>query len=327
MSWWNKATKGMSDAAKAAEKAAKDAADASAKAAADAAAAAEKAAKDAADAAAKAAAKAAADAAAAAEKAAADAAAAAEKAAADAAAAAAKAQQEAEQAAQATVDALVKSAGDVESWTNTNVIKPINNQVIKPTIQEVAATTSDWVQEAQKAGMIIDSAVHEALDQTEAFALQGCEIVVESAIAIGEYIEQNACNIFVGAAIGGVLAGLNANPEAQAANATTVAAAGAYMAAKGAVECIYLKTAASAWAVVVVEPLWLISDFRRVFGGDKGMAVDTLAMVMYFAICFIPGTVIATGGTVMYGILGWILTSLICTGNLPKQILDLAKQV
>jgi hypothetical protein len=157
--------------------------------------------------------------------------------------------------------------------------------------------------------------------------LQGCQAVVQSAVAIGEYIQENACNIFVGAAIGGALAGLNANPEAQAANASTVAAAGAYMAAKGAVECIYLKTASSAWAVVVVEPLWLIPDFRKVFGGDKGMAVDTLAMVMYFAICFIPGTVIATGGTVMYGILGWILTSLICTGNLPKQILDLAKQV
>lgn len=312
MSWWNKATKGITDAAKAAEKAAKDAADAAAKAAEQAAAEAERAAKEAADAAA---------------KAAADAAAAAEKAAQEAAEAAAAAEKAAEQAAKDTADALVKAAGDVENWTNTNVIKPINNQVIKPTIQEVAATTEDWIQEAEKAGMVVDAAVKEALDQTEAIALQGCEIVVASAIAVGEYIEQNACNIFVGAAIGGVLAGLNANPEAQVANGTTVAAALAYQAAKGAVECVYMKTAASAWAVCVVEPLWMIPDFRRVFGNDKGMAVDTLAMIMYFALCYIPGTVIATGGTVMYGILGWILTSLICTGTLPKQILDLTKEI
>ena len=288
------AGKAIDNTAKDAEKAAKDAADAAAKAAADAAAAAEKAAKDAADAAA--------------------------KAAADAEAAAVK-------AATDTANQLIKAAGSVEKWTNTNVIKPLNDQVIKPSLQEVTATTNDWTQEAIKAGMVVDDAVKEGIKQTEAIAMVGCQAVVTSAIAVGEYIEQNACNIFVGAAIGGALAGLNMNPEAQAANGTTVAAALAYQAAKGAVECIYLKTAASAWAVCVVEPLWLIPDFRRVFGGDKGMAVDTLAMVMYFAICFIPGTVIATGGTVMYGILGWILTSLICTGNLPKQILDLAKEI
>ena len=209
-------------------------------------------------------------------------------------------------------------------WTDKNVLKPLNNQIIKPSLQEVTATTNDWVKEAQAAGMTVDQAVMDGIHATETIALAGCQAVVQSAIAIGEYIEQNACNIFVGAAIGGALAGLNATPEAESANATTVAAATAWMMAKGAAECIYLKTASSAWAVCVVEPLWLIPDFRRVFGGDKGMAVDTLAMVMYFAVCFIPGTVIATGGTVMYGILGWILTSLICTGNLPKQILDLA---
>jgi hypothetical protein len=307
-SWWKKATDSIS-------KAAKDAADAADKAAKDAADAAAKAAQDAADAAAKAAA----DAAAAAAKAAQDAADAAAKAAADAEAAAVK-------AANDMANTLINTAGDVEKWTNTNVIKPVNNQVIKPSLQEITETTNDWTQEAVKAGMVVDAAVQEGIDQTAAIAMQGCQAVVDSAVAVGEYIEQNACNIFVGAAIGGVLAGLNANPEAQAANATTVAAAGAYMAAKGAVECIYMKTAASAWAVCVVEPLWLIPDFKRVFGGDKGMAVDTLAMIMYFALCYIPGTVIATGGTVMYGILGWILTSLICTGNLPKQILDLAKQ-
>ncbi len=304
-SWMKKASKSIN-------KAAKDAGNAIDNTAKDA----EKAAKDAADAAAKAAA----DAAAAAEKAAKDAAAAAAKAAADAEAAAVR-------AANDTATALVKAAGNVEKWTNTNVIKPLNDQVIKPSIQEVTSTTNDWTQEAIKAGMVVDAAVQEGIKQTEAIALQGCQAVVASAVAVGEYIEQNACNIFVGAAIGGVLAGLNANPEAQSANATTVAAAGAYMAAKGAVECIYMKTAASAWAVCVVEPLWLIPDFRRVFGNDKGMAVDTLAMIMYFALCFMPGTVIATGGTVMYGILGWILTSLICTGNLPKQILDLTKEI
>jgi hypothetical protein len=290
-SWIKKATKTI-------DKAAKDAASA-----------AEKAAKDAE--------KSAADAAAAAAKAAEQAAAAAEKAAKDAADAAAKAAEEAAAAAE-------KAAKDAMKWTDKNVLKPLNNQIIKPSLQEVTATTNDWVKEAQAAGMTVDQAVMDGIHATETIALAGCQAVVQSAIAIGEYIEQNACNIFVGAAIGGALAGLNATPEAESANATTVAAATAWMMAKGAAECIYLKTASSAWAVCVVEPLWLIPDFRRVFGGDKGMAVDTLAMVMYFAVCFIPGTVIATGGTVMYGILGWILTSLICTGNLPKQILDLA---
>lgn len=224
------------------------------------------------------------------------------------------------------INTITDTTKDAESWVNKNIIKPINNEVIKPTEAQVKETTQDFVQEATKIGMTIDKGFNDGLDACEKVALEGTQAVVDSAIAIGDYIEENVCNIFVGGAIAGALAGMNTNPQVQTQNASMVAAAAAYQVAKGAAETAVIKTVSSALAVLVIEPLWTIPDVKKAFKGDKGCATDTLAAVIFFFACYMPGTVIATGGTVFWGIIGWIATSLICTGNLPKQILDIAKQ-
>lgn len=223
------------------------------------------------------------------------------------------------------IKTITNTTDDAGDWIEKNVVKPINNQVIKPTEKQVVAVSNDVKNELVKVGYQIDNNMEDALKQAENIALQGTQAIVDSAVAIGDFIEENACNIFVGAAIAGAFAGLNANPQKQSQNLIVVGATGAFMATAGAAETIALKTASSALAVVFTEILWTtVPEFKRAFKGDKDTAEDTMAFIVFFFASSMPKTIIASGGTVIDGLIAWILTSLICTGNLPKQILDAA---
>ena len=212
------------------------------------------------------------------------------------------------------------------NWNNKKILKPVNDFVNILSADELTATSKNWIKEASKNNMKIGAPFSKAVKEVEEVFSGGMHAIAESAIAAGEYLELDTCNIAVGGAIAGAITSLDSNPEKTSVHVLLVAGSSSFMTNKGT-DTTAVKVASTANAAVMIESLWAIADIRRSFKNDKALATDTIAMIIHFFASSYPDSIVTTNGAAIDGMLGYVLMTMVCRGELPKLILESFKDM
>ena len=212
------------------------------------------------------------------------------------------------------------------NWNNKKILTPVNDFVNMLSADELTATSKNWIKEASKNNMKVGAPFSKAVKEVEEVFSGGMQAIAESAIAAGEYLELDACNIAVGGAIAGAITSLDSNPEKPSVHVLLVAGSSSFMTNKGT-DTTAVKVASTATAAVFIESLWAIADIRRSFKNDKALATDTMAMIIHFFASSYPDSIVTTNGAAIDGMLGYVLMTMVCRGELPKLILESFKDM
>ena len=212
------------------------------------------------------------------------------------------------------------------NWNNKKILTPVNDFVNMLSADELTATSKNWIKEASKNNMKVGAPFSKAVKEVEEVFSGGMHAIAESAIAAGEYLELDTCNIAVGGAIAGAITSLDSNPEKTSVHVLLVAGSSSFMTNKGT-DTTAVKVASTATAAVLIESLWAIADIRRSFKNDKALATDTIAMIIHFFASSYPDSIVTTNGAAIDGMLGYVLMTMVCRGELPKLILESFKDM
>ena len=226
--------------------------------------------------------------------------------------------------AQGTVDAantVAKTATDAANATakaTTDAINTINNQVLRPATQ---STVDSWNKAAQGAQIGCDEFTAGCVTAGLAFEA-GADLVGQTLVEVGEYLEANICTITISAAISGAFAATLNNPateEETTAMFAPMCADTAAMAAEGAIDQAVIMTECNSVCAYLVNILWAIPDVKEGVGGNKDALIGALAALLGLAISEAPWAYVSpqTASLVVAGLVGYVVASLCCTGKLP----------
>jgi vacuolar-type H+-ATPase subunit H len=213
---------------------------------------------------------------------------------------------------------LNKTAGQIEAEAN-KAIKEINNKVLQPATQ---ATVDAYSESAKYSNYASDEFV--AGLKTAGGAIEdGAVVVGDSLVAMGEYIAEHACVICVSSVITGAFAASLNNPATEAETTAMFApmcAATATAMAKGALQRTVIMTECNACSSFLVNMIWHIPDVRKGVGDkNKDNLIAAITFVMSQAVIKSPYAWLSpqTASIVLSGIVGYIVSNLVCTGKLP----------
>jgi len=226
--------------------------------------------------------------------------------------------------AQGTVDAAntvadgVVDAANATAKATTDAINTINSQVLRPATQ---STVDSWNKAAQGAQIGCDEFTAGCVTAGLAFEA-GAELVGQTLVEVGEYLEANICTITISAAISGAFAATLNNPateEETTAMFAPMCADTAAMAAEGAIDQAVIMTECNSVCAYLVNILWAIPDVKEGVGGNKDVLISTLATLLAMAISEAPWAYVSpqTASLVVAGLVGYVVASLCCTGKLP----------
>ena len=208
-------------------------------------------------------------------------------------------------------DEFVDEVAYAEHW--------VSNQAMRE--ENITALATKVYTEAKNAGIPLDKYVTE-FDNGIAFAKQQVIQGVESVEWVVQYLDQQACQIGLTAALCLCFSTLlnPANPEAEAAAAPLSVAAIAFKTAQSAATISALTGAAYGIALGITEALWLIPEVRNGLKKDgKGLLCSVLSNAIYYSIqtSIDAWLVPASALMVMSAIFSVLVSNLICTGTIP----------
>ena len=217
-----------------------------------------------------------------------------------------------------TVEKGVEDAYNTTAKATEDAINAINATVVSPATE---STIQSWNKAAEGAG--ISSSEFTAGCTTAGKALEaGGRAVGDDLVAMGEYVAANICTITLSAAISGAFAATLNNPgteEETTAMFAPLCTETASMAAAGAVDAAVIATECNAVCAYFVEILWAIPDVRKGVGNNKAALIGALAALLGMAISEAPWAYVSpqTASLVVAGLVGYVVASLCCTGELP----------
>jgi len=227
-------------------------------------------------------------------------------------------------AANAVASGVTKAANAVASG-----VTGVANQIARGTVSAAnsfaggveSAGASAWratsseaqhiANSVESAGLVVSDGLMAGVDAAKAGVNFGAEKVVEGAVAVKEFVEVNACNIFVGSALSAVFVALAADGECEASTASIAA-----MAATGFADGVMLNTAAKALATLVAKPVSGISGVSG-SGLNESQLQSMITFLIVKACKENVKLVVGSAGQFLVGILIYGITKLVCEGSLP----------
>ena len=173
------------------------------------------------------------------------------------------------------------------------------------------------------------AAVNLAVDEFEAgcvvaaVAIEAGAVKVEQGLVeIGEYLESHACNIALGGLITGAFAGMLNNPATEAETTAMFAPLSAATAATmvaSAVEEVAYRAVSATIASAMVEVVWVIPEVRKGVGKSKDTLVASVAFLIQCMVQTTPWALLSpqTASVAVAGLVGYVVSSLVCDGTLP----------
>ena len=214
--------------------------------------------------------------------------------------------------------ALNKTAAQIEAEAN-KAINDINKQVLQPATQIAV----DSYNESAKAANYASDEFTAGLKTAGAAIEDGAVMVGDSLVEAGLYIAEHACLIGVSSAITGAFAASLNNPATEGETTAMFApmcSATALAMAKGALNRAVINTECNACASFLVGMIWNIPDVKKGVGEKhKNDLIAAIAFVMSQAVVKSPWAWLSpqTASIMLSGIVGYIVSELVCTGKLP----------
>jgi len=214
--------------------------------------------------------------------------------------------------------ALNKTAAQIEAEAN-KAIKDINKQVLQPATQAAVDSYNDAAKAANYASDEFTAGLKTAGSAIE----DGAVMVGDSLVYLGEYIAEHACLIGVSAAITGSFAASLNNPATEGETCAMFApmcSATAVAMAQGALTRAVVMTQCNACSAFLVDMIWNIPDVKKGVGEKhKEDLVAAITFVMSQAVIKTPYAWLSpqTASIMLSGIVGYIVSELVCTGKLP----------
>jgi hypothetical protein len=216
---------------------------------------------------------------------------------------------EAKEAAEAAAAAAKEAADDTG-----NSFVHAANAASSAAVTAWTATSSeakDVSSAVEKGGITIGNGFIQGATVVGKGVEEGAEEVGKGAVALAGYVSEHACSIGIGSALSAAFVALATDGEEEATVGSIAA-----LAAKGFVKTAALKTAATALAFILVEPVYAIPGVSKSVG-HKSELESAIAFLIVTACKAKPKLVVGSGGQYLAGALIYGITMLVCEGKLP----------